>query len=145
MMLPRLIVAAALAGLAIACATDGASNAALQETASLMVSIGQHGEGVDPAEAAGRLDAQVAANPNDPYILKLAATARANLADLAQDRAMRVRLRQEALAEFDRAIGLSTPEAPARSVLINGQEMDVDFTDLAGLRASLFMTVQTDR
>lgn len=145
MKLHHALLAASLITLSAACASGGASDAALQETASLMVSIGQHGEGLDAAEAAGELDARIAAAPDDPYVLKLAAIARTSLADAAQDRATRVRLRQEALAQFDRALLLTRPDAPERSVMINGQPMKVGLRDLADLRATLFHTVQTDR
>ena len=128
---------------AMAC-PDGA----LQETASLMASIGQHGEGMstaDISDLSAQLDAQVAAAPGDPYVLKLAAQSRRALSDYSQDRAQRVELRHTALAELDKAISLSKPGDPPRSVMINGMESEIDFKDLADLRASLFHQVTTDR
>jgi len=131
-----------------ACAAGPASDPALQQTASLMVSITQHGEGMsanDIADLSAQLDEQVAGAPNDAYVLKLAAQARRTLSDYAQDRAQRVNLRHAALAEFDKAIALSKPTDPPRTILINGEEAGVDFSDLATLRADLFHQVQTDR
>ena len=113
-----------------------------------MVSIGQHGEGMstaDIADLSAQLDEQVAAAPNDPYVLKLAAQSRRALSDHSQDRAQRVELRHTALAELDKAISLSKPTDPARTVMINGMASEVDFKDLADLRASLFHQVTTDR
>ena len=78
MKLLPLVLAASLTALA-ACATAPASDAVLQQTASLMVSIGQHGEGMsgaDISDIAAQLDAQVAAAPGDPSVLKLAAQSR---------------------------------------------------------------------
>ena len=131
-----------------ACAAGPASDPALQQTASLMVSIGQHGEGLgleDINDLSAQLDEQVAATPNDPYVLKLAAQSRRALSDYSQDRAQRVHLRHTALAEFDKAITLSKPTDPPRTVLLNGETSSVDFSDLATLRADLFHHVQTDR
>jgi hypothetical protein len=128
-----------------ACATGKASDAALQDAASLMVSIGQHGQGADIGELEAQIDAQVAAASEDPYLLKLAAESRLALADYAQDRAERVRLRQTALAELEKALTLSKPTDPARMVMLNGQEMAVDFVDLAAMRDQVAMQVQTDR
>lgn len=141
------LVFAASLGLA-ACATAPANDSALQQTASLMVSIGQHGEGLgleDINDLSAQLDEQVAATPNDPYVLKLAAQSRRALSDYSQDRAQRVHLRHTALAEFDKAITLSKPTDPPRTVLLNGEASSVDFSDLATLRAGLFHQVQTDR
>ncbi len=154
MKLGHFVLAASVLALSAACATiagDGASVAGaasdsiLQETASLMASITQHGEGIDIAESSAQLDAQVAAAPNDPYVLKLVALSRMSLADGAQDRAGRVKLRHDALAQFDRAISLAKPDAPGRIVRLNGQETEIDLKDLPDLRAQLFHTVQTDR
>lgn len=141
------VLAASLATLT-ACATIPANEAALQQTASLMVSIGQHGEGMsiaDISDLSTRLDEHVAAAPGDPYVLKLAAQSRRGLSDYSQDRAQRVELRHKALAELDKAITLSKPTDPARKVMLNGMESEVDFKDLADLRASLFHQVTTDR
>lgn len=141
------LVFAASLGLA-ACATAPANDSALQQTASLMVSIGQHGEGLgleDINDLSAQLDEQVAAAPNDPYVLKLAAQSRRALSDYSQDRAQRVHLRHTALAEFDKAITLSKPTDLPRTVLLNGETSSVDFSDLATLRADLFHQVQTDR
>jgi hypothetical protein len=144
--LRSLLFAALILAMAAACVSAGGSeNAALQDTVGLMVSIGQHGEGVDVSEAAASLDEKVAVAPNDPYVLKVAAMTRASLANKAPDRATRVKLRQDALAQFDRAISLAKPNAPPRTVMMNGQPMDIDLGDLAGLRADFFATVQTDR
>lgn len=147
MKLLPLVLAGSLAALA-ACATAPANDATLQQTASLMVSIGQHGEGVSAADIADlstQLDEHVAAAPNDPYVLKLAAQSRRALSDYSEDRAKRVELRHKALAEFDKAISLSKPGDPSRVVMTNGMESQVDFKDLAALRASLFHQVTTDR
>lgn len=148
MELRHFVMPAALLALPAACATGAASNATLQETTSLMVSIGQHGEGMstdDITDMSAQLDQNVAAAPNDPYVLKLAAQARRTLSDYSQDRAQRVHLRHTALAELDKAITLSKPTDPSRAVMLNGQEFEVDFNDLATLRADLFHQVQTDR
>jgi len=147
MKLLPLVLAASLTALA-ACAAGPATDATLQQTASLMVSIGQHGEGMstaDIADLSAQLDAQVSAAPSDPYVLKLAAQSRRALSDHSQDRAQRVELRHTALAELDKAISLATPSDPPRSVMINGIKSEVDFKDLADLRASLFHQVTTDR
>lgn len=146
----HLVLAAGVIALSAACATTGGgasmdSDAILQETASLMASITQHGDGVDIADSSAQLDAQVAAAPNDPYVLKLAALSRVTLAESSQDRAERVKLRHDALAQFDKAITLAKPDAPSRIVRLNGQETEVDLKDLPDLRAQLFHTVQTDR
>ena len=141
-----LVFAAALAS--AACATAPANDPALQQTASLMVSIGQHGEGMstdDINDLSAQLDEQVAASPNDAYVLKLAAQSRRTLSDYSQDRAQRVHLRHTALAELDKAITLSRPTDPPRTVMLNGEPSEVDFSDLASLRADLFHQVQTDR
>ncbi|HOY77045.1 MAG TPA: hypothetical protein PLN33_04520 [Hyphomonadaceae bacterium] len=154
MKLSHFVLAASVLALSAACATtagDGpgvavaASDATLQETASLMASITQHGDGVDIAESSAQLDAQIAAAPNDPYVLKLAALSRVSLSDSSQDRAERVKLRHDALAQFDKAISLTKPDAPSRIVRLNGQETEIDLKDLPDLRAQLFHTVQTDR
>lgn len=149
MKLSHLVLAASVLALPAACATSAgpavASDATLQETASLMASITQHGDGVDIAESSAQLDAQVAAAPNDPYVLKLAALSRVSLAGVSQDRAERVKLRHDALAQFDKAISLAKPDAPSRIVRLNGQETEIDLKDLPDLRAQLFHTVQTDR
>ena len=145
-----LMLAAGMFALA-ACATTPApasSGGALQETASLMVSISQHGEGAsteDIADLAAQLDEHVAAAPGDPFVLKLAAQARRTLSDYSQERAERVRLRQAALAEFDKAISLAGASQASRVVMINGQETEIDLKDLPDLRAQLFQQVQTDR
>jgi hypothetical protein len=148
MELRHFVLAAALLALPAACATGAAGSAILQETASLMVSIGQHGEGMsanDITDMSTQLDQQVAAAPNDPYVLKLAAQSRRTLSDYSQGRAQRVHLRHTALAELDKAITLSKPADPARLIMLNGEESEVDFKDLAILRADLFQQVQTDR
>src|SRR5262245_9566075 len=130
---PLAFAALALAG---ACVSSGVTNnTALQETVSLAVSLTQHEDGVDIAEAAALLDEKVAAAPNDPYVLKVAATARNGLANNAQDRALRVRLRQEALDLYDRAIAHAKPTAPPRAVLMNGQTQEISLNDLIDLRA----------
>lgn len=131
-----------------ACATAPANDAALQGAASLMVSISQHGEGMGPEDIndlASQLDEQVAAAPNDPYVLKLAAQSRRTLSDYSQDRAQRVHLRHTALAELDKAISLSKPTDPPRTIMLNGMESEVDLKDLTDLRASLYHQVTTDR
>lgn len=154
MKLSHFLLAASVLALSAACATTAgggagaavaASDSTLQETASLMASITQHGDGVDIADSSAQLDAQIAAAPNDPYVLKLAALSRVSLSDVSQDRAERVKLRHDALAQFDKAISLTKPDAPSRIVRLNGQETEIDLKDLPDLRAQLFHTVQTDR
>ncbi len=151
MKLRLLATTASVLALLASCTTTGAAagrDAVLQETASLMVSIGQHGEGLstaDIADLSAQLDVHVAASPNDPYILKLAAQSRRALSDYSQDRAQRVALRHAALAELDRVIVLAKPSDPPRTVVINGMESEIDLKDLADLRASLFHQVTTDR
>jgi hypothetical protein len=130
-----------------ACATTQAapaSHAALQETANLMVSITQHGEGADIPDLEAQLDAHAAANPNDPFVLKLVAQSRRTLSDYSQSREERVRLRHAALAEIEKAIQLATPDL-ARIVMLNGQETEIDLKDLPDLRAQYLHQVQTDR
>jgi hypothetical protein len=144
MNLRPLAIAALILG-AAACVSPGANNAALQDTVSLAVSLTQHEDGVDVAEAATQLDEKIAAAPNDPYVLKVAATARTGLANNAQDRATRVKLRHEALEQYDLAIAIAKPNAPPRTVTMNGQETEIDLSDLAALRAALFQINQTDR
>jgi len=65
MKLLPLVLAASLTALA-ACATAPANDGVLAQTASLMVSIVQHGEGMsaaDISDLSAKLDAQVAAAP----------------------------------------------------------------------------------
>lgn len=121
------------------------SSPALQETASLMVSIGQHGEDANVADLEAQVDERVAAAPNDPFVLKLAAQSRRTLSNYSQNREERVRLRHTALAEFDKAISLANGSEASRIVMINGQETEIDLKDLPDLRAQLFQQVQTDR
>ena len=128
--------------------TAAPASAALQETASLMVSIGQHGEGASAADVtdlSSQIDAQVAAAPSDPFVLKLAAQSRQTLATHTEDKAQRTALRQKALAEFDKAIMLSKPETASRIVKINGQDTEVDLKDIPDLRAQLSATVQAEK
>jgi hypothetical protein len=125
-----------------------ASDTRLQDAASLMVSITQHGEGMsadDINDLASQLDAQVAGGPDDPFVLKLAAQSRRTLSDYSQDRAQRVHLRHTALAEYDRAIELAKSDQSSRIVTLNGQETEIDLKDLADLRAQLMHQVQADR
>lgn len=151
MKLTSLILAASLTALA-ACTTVGApapvDQAALDQTAGLMVSIGQHGEGMSTDginDLSAQLDEQVAAAPNDPFVLKLAAQSRRTLSDYSQDRAQRVHLRHTALAELDKAISLANGSAESRIITLNGQETEIDLKDLPDLRAQLMHQVQTDR
>ena len=128
--------------------TAPADQATLQQTAGLMVSIAQHGEdlGTDGInDLSSQLDEQVAAAPNDPFVLKLVAQSRRTLSDYSQDRAQRVHLRHTALAEYDRAIELAKSDQSSRIITLNGQETEVDLKDLADLRAQLMHQVQTDR
>jgi hypothetical protein len=140
----KFLVLAAVLGLA-GCATVPANPTALQETASLMTSIGQHGEGADIADTEAQLNALVASAPNDPFVLKLASATRRSLSDHSQDRAERVRLRHTALEELDRAIALAKPAMASRIVMISGQETEIDLKDLPDLRAQMLHQVQTDR
>lgn len=142
MNLRPLVFAALIFAMPAACVSR---DAALQAAMNLMVSLGQHEDAVDIAEATASLDERIAAAPNDPYVLKVAAMARTGLANNAPDRAARIKLRQDALAQFDRAIALARPDAAPRAVMMNGQPMEVGLSDLADLRAGLFATVQTDR
>ena len=140
-----LVAASALALAACATAPAPASPSALQDTASLMVAITQHGEGADVADLESQLNARVAAAPDDPFVLKLVAQSRRTLSDYSQSREERVRLRHTALAELDKAISLAGGSADFRVVTLNGQETEVDLKDLADLRAQLLRQVQTDR
>lgn len=152
MKLPSLVLAASLMALS-ACTTMATpapvDQAALGQTAGLMVSITQHGEGMSTDginDLASQLDEQVAAAPNDPFVLKLAAQSRRTLSDYSQDRAQRVHLRHTALAEYDRALDLAKSDPSAsRMVMINGQDTEIDLKDLPDLRAQLMHQVQTDR
>ncbi len=131
-----------------ACATAPAapaSHATLQEAANLMVSITQHGEGANIPDLEAQLDAQAAANPSDPFVLKLVAQSRRALSDYSQIREERVRLRHTALAEYDRAIALAKPDLTSRVVTLNGQDTEIDLKDLPDLRAQMLHQVQTDR
>lgn len=131
-----------------ACATTPAapaSQSSLQETASLMASITQHGEGANIPDLEAQLNAHVAAAPNDPFVLKLVAQSRRTLSDYSQSREERVRLRHAALAELDKALSLPAPDPAFRVVTLNGQETEVDLKDLGDLRAQLMHQVQTDR
>ena len=121
MKLTSLILAASLTALT-ACTTVAttapADPATLQQTAGLMVSITQHGEGMSTDginDLSAQLDEQVAAAPNDPFVLKLAAQSRRTLSDYSQDRAQRVHLRHTALAEYDRAIELAKSDRRPRA------------------------------
>ena len=124
---------------AMAC-PDGA----LQKTASLMVSIGQHGEGVDPAEATASINEKTTACPANPHVLKVAALARATLADVVEEKPIRLQLRQAALADFDRAVTLAGANTEALPVMINGQKMSVDFDDNTELRAALVAALEEE-
>lgn len=147
-----LLAAGALALSACATTPSGGSGASvassnLQETASLMVSIGQHGEGSNAAgisDLSARIDEQVAAAPNDPFVLKLAAQSRRSLAEYSPNRAQRTKMRQTAIAEFDRAISLSKPDTASRIITINGQETEIDLKDIPDLRAQTAATLQAD-
>lgn len=138
-----LLIAAATilaAPAALAC-PDGS----LQETTNLMVSIGQHGDGVDPAEATASIDEKTAACSANPHVLKVAALARATLADVVEEKPTRLAIRQAALADFDRAVTLAGASAEALPVMINGQQMAVDFDDNAELRAALVAALEEER
>lgn len=116
------------------------ASATLQETANLMVSIGQHGEGAgaaDITDLSAQVDEQVAAAPNDPFVLKLAAQSRTTLASYAEDGVQKASLRRQALAEFDKAITLSKSDTTSRIVKINGQDTEIDLKDIPDLRAQL--------
>lgn len=116
----------------------------LQETANLMVSIGQHGEGVDPAEATASIDEKTSACPANPHVLKVAALARATLADEIEEKPIRLQLRQAALADFDRAVAAAGANTNALPVMINGQQMAVDFDDNTELRAALVAALEEE-
>jgi hypothetical protein len=118
---------------------------ALQETVSVMVSIGQHGEGVDPADATTSIDALTASCPANPYVLKVAALTRATLAEAVSDKPARISLREHALADFEKAAALTTEATPAATVMINGMEMDLGFEDNAELRAALVDALEEER
>ena len=128
--------------------TAPADQATLQQTAGLMVSIAQHGEDLSTDginDLSSQLDEQVAAAPNDPFVLKLVAQSRRTLTDYSQDRAQRVHLRHTALAELDKAISLANGSTESRIITLNGQETEIDLKDLPDLRAQLMHQVQTDR
>jgi len=138
----------ALAACTTAAAPAPVDQAALQQTAGLMVSIGQHGEGMstdDINDLSSQLDAQVAAAPDDPFVLKLVSQSRRTLSDYSQDRAQRVHLRHTALAELDKAIAAAGDSTESRIITLNGQETEIDLKDLPDLRAQLMHQVQTDR
>ena len=127
--------------------TAAPASATLQETAGLMVSIGQHGEGASTADVtdmSAQIDKQVAAAPSDPFVLKLAAQSHQTLASYAEDKAQRTSLRRQALAEFDKAITLSKPEFASRIVKINGQDTEIDLKDIPDLRAQLAATLAAE-
>jgi hypothetical protein len=142
MKLPVLFAAAILCapGAAEACTPD-----ALQQTVSLMVSLGQHGEGADASEAAASLDGITAQCPLDPHVLKAAALALATLADEVEDKPVRIKLREQALADFDRSAALVTPSVKQRQVMLNGQPMAIGFSDNAELRKELAAALAEDR
>ncbi len=117
----------------------------LQETVNLMVSVGQHGEGADTDETEAAIDEQTAECQSDPYVLKVAALARATLADTADDKADRLKLREQALADFDRSASLASVGAPSELVMINGQAMAIGLGDTAELRAALIAALDEDR
>jgi hypothetical protein len=117
----------------------------LQETVSVMVSIGQHGEGVDAAEASASIDAITSACRDNPHVLKASALARSTLADLVVDKPTRLRLRQAALADFDRAVTLVTGSTKPAPAMLNGQPIEIAFDDNADLRAALQAALEEDR
>jgi len=107
----------------------------LQESASLFVSVGQHPEAIDVAEVSAELDRIAASAPSDPYVLRMVALTRLSVADNSETEVTREQMSAEALAEFDRAVELAGPDAPARRVDINGQSLDIDFSDASEVRA----------
>lgn len=107
----------------------------LQESASLFVSVGQHLEAVDAAEVSAELDRIAASAPSDPYVLRMVALTRLSVADNSETEVTREQMSVVALAEFDRAVELAGPDAPARRVDINGQLLDIDFSDASEVRA----------
>ena len=117
----------------------------LQETVNLMVSVGQHGESVDLDETATAIDEHAAECQSNPYVLKVAALARSTLADTADDQTDRVKLREQALADFDRSASLASVGAPSELVMINGQAMAIGFGDTQELRAALVAALDEDR
>lgn len=119
-----------------ACVSSNARNndEALQAAASYTVSVGQHGEGVDPAEATAEMDRIVASAPEDPYVLRYAALMRLTLIDSTDDKAARKRLATEALTQIDRAVALAGDNAPVRHTIMNGQQIEVDLSDATDLR-----------
>jgi hypothetical protein len=140
------IFALVLIGLPAACVTGpGASDDKLQDAVSFMVAIGQHGEGADIAETLARLDSEIATSPRDPYVLKTAAMTRASLADDASDPALRRKLREDAIAQLDRAAAMAGPSAPAREAVLNGLPYEVDFSDVAELKQQLTQANAADR
>ncbi len=125
---------------AIAC-PDGS----LQATVNLMASVGRHGEEVDIDQTSAAIDEHTAACEANPYVLKVAALARSTLADVAEDKTDRVKLREQALADFDRSASLASVGAPSERVMINGQAMMIGFSDTAELRAALIAALDEDR
>ena len=117
----------------------------LQETVNLMVSVGQHGESIDVDETSTAIDDHAAECQTNPYVLKVAALARATLADVADDRVDRVKIREQALADFDRSASLASVGAPSELVMINGQAMAIGFSDTVELRAALVAALDEDR
>ena len=127
-------------GAAAAC-----ESGSLQETVNLMVSLGQHGDGAEIREATDSIDRLTQNCPADPHVLKTAALARATLADNVADVAARLALRKQALADFDRSAALVTPASKPRDVMLNGQEMQVGFSDAIELRRALVEAIEEDR
>lgn len=128
--------------------TAAPASATLQGAASLMVSVGQHGEGASTADItdlSAQIDEQVTAAPSDPFVLKLAAQSRTTLAGYAEDASQKASLRQKALTEFDKAISLSRPDTASRIVAIDGQDTEIDLKDIPDLRAQLAATIAANQ
>ncbi|HVY89299.1 MAG TPA: hypothetical protein VG942_10555 [Hyphomonadaceae bacterium] len=144
-MIRTLVLALCLAAPAACVTSPGGSGDKLQEAVSFMVSTGQHGEGVDIAETTATLDREIAASPNDPYVLKVAAMTRISLADNTSDPATRKKLRTEALAQLEKAASVAGPNAKPRKVTLNGMDMDIGFDDVEELKQQLHAAMTADR
>ncbi len=137
-------IGVALGVSAIFAAPASARQDILQESASLFVAIGQHPEAVDVGEASAELDRIAASAPFDPYVLRMVALTRLSVADNSETEDEREQMSAEALAEFDRAIELAGPDAPARRVQVNGQSLDIDFSDATEVRALMQAAVDAN-
>ena len=130
-----------------ACMTSPATadDAVLQQAANHFVSISQHPEAVDAAEATREMDRITAQADDDPLVLRYAVLARLSLIDNMEDAVVRLRLANEGLAILDRAIALPGADGPPRQAVMAGQTVDVDLSDADGIRAMLQAVIAASR